>query len=262
MLAWRLLSAAVGIPVIIALVLVGGPIYVAVLTALLAAAVAEVLAQASVSPQDPRLGSAAATAAVIILAAMAPPAWQAGAILLLFALTLAFWLVRFSTRAQGRWWLGVALSGYVGGLGRFLLLLRLLPHGSAWVLFALFVTFASDTGAYAVGRLCGRHRLAPAVSPGKTVEGAGGGLLTAALVAMLLALPLRLHLGALALAGFGLGLSSAAQAGDLFESALKRRLQIKDAGTLVPGHGGLLDRLDSLLFSGAMVYCVVKWMSL
>ncbi len=261
MLTWRLLSAAIGVPLVIVVVLLGGPIYAAVLAVALSAAVAELLVQTGMTGGDPSLLAAtAATAAVVILSIVRSP-WPATAFLALLTLILALRVARPGW-LRGGWWLSLALSVYVGGLGRYLLLLRLLAGGRSWVLFALFTTFASDTGAYAVGRLLGRHRLAPSISPSKTVEGAVGGVLTAAVAAVLLSLPLDLRLSPTSLIGLGIGVSLAAQIGDLLESALKRRLQLKDAGSLIPGHGGLLDRLDSLLFSGAMVYCVVKWMSL
>lgn len=134
--------------------------------------------------------------------------------------------------------------------------------GRNWLLFALLTTFATDTGAYLVGRTIGRHPMAPKVSPNKTWEGAVGGLLGAVLAAALLERALNLGLG---LPGWdsawnwqplliGATVGMAAQAGDLLESWLKRRSQVKDAGSLMPGHGGILDRLDSLLITVPVVY--------
>ncbi len=114
--------------------------------------------------------------------------------------------------------------------------------GRGNVLFVVVAVWASDIGAYLVGRLAGGARLAPRISPGKTWSGAIGGLLAAALAG---AVAGRLS-GALAAAA----LSVIAQAGDLAESAAKRRANVKDSGTLIPGHGGLLDRLDGLLAAG------------
>jgi phosphatidate cytidylyltransferase len=148
---------------------------------------------------------------------------------------------------------------YVGWLGQHLELVRRLPHGERWMLLLLLGTFATDTGAYAVGRLIGKHKLAPRVSPAKTVEGAIGGIAFAigAVVALdyLLALP---H-DPVRFVALGMAIAVAAEAGDLAESAVKRRLGVKDMGRLFPGHGGVLDRLDSVLFVGAVVYYVVKW---
>lgn len=130
--------------------------------------------------------------------------------------------------------------------------------GRSWLIFALLTTFATDSGAYFVGRLTGRHKMAPNLSPGKTWEGAAGGFAAALSVALLLSLlpPQYLNLGLAwwqpALIGIAVGI--AAQGGDLLESGLKRFAGVKDAGALFPGHGGMLDRLDSLLLTIPLVY--------
>lgn len=134
-------------------------------------------------------------------------------------------------------------------------LTRLGDAGLQWVALAFLATFATDTGAYAVGRAIGRRKLAPSISPGKTWEGAIGGLLgaagaTVALVHLLDGIESRVW-PALAL---GLAIGVAAQAGDLLESKLKRVAGAKDSGRLIPGHGGLLDRLDSLVPVFPLVY--------
>ncbi len=136
-----------------------------------------------------------------------------------------------------------------------LIAMRLGDAGLQWTALAFLVTFATDTSAYAVGRAMGRRKLASSVSPGKTWEGAIGGLVgaaaaAAALVALLGEIETRL-LPALAL---GLGVGVLAQAGDLLESKMKRMADAKDSGRLIPGHGGLLDRLDSLLPVFPLVY--------
>ena len=121
------------------------------------------------------------------------------------------------------------------------------------------MTFATDTSAYAVGRAVGRRKLAPSISPGKTWEGAVGGLAGAAAAAAALVVLLdgieSLLLPAVAL---GLGAGVVAQAGDLLESKVKRLAGAKDSGRLIPGHGGLLDRLDSLLPVFPLVYCASR----
>lgn len=132
----------------------------------------------------------------------------------------------------------------LGGLS--LIWLRALPHGAACVLFVLAVVIASDSLAYATGRIVGGPKLAPAISPGKTRSGALGGLFGAALAGGIVA-----HVTGLGPVGgavlWGAVLGVAAQAGDLAESAVKRHFGVKDSGHLIPGHGGLLDRFDALL---------------
>ena len=122
------------------------------------------------------------------------------------------------------------------------------PVGMAWVLAVVLSTWAADSAAYLVGRAFGRHKLAPAVSPGKTVEGALGGLLAATLVsAAVFGVSGALPAWAGGLVGAGLGVCG--QLGDLSESFLKRQAGVKDSGNLIPGHGGMLDRVDALLFA-------------
>ena len=129
--------------------------------------------------------------------------------------------------------------------------------GCWWLLLAILTVYAADTGAYAAGRVFGRHRMAPNVSPGKTWEGTAGGVLFAVVAAVVLGLlfPLRLEIWHLAMIGVILGAVS--PIGDLLESKLKRLADAKDSGNLFPGHGGMLDRLDSLLPSLIVVYILV-----
>ncbi len=138
---------------------------------------------------------------------------------------------------------------------------RLLPLGEWLIFFLLLVTWASDTGAYYVGTLCGRHRLAPTISPKKTVEGLVGGLISAIMVAYAARwwfLPELSGLDCLVLATL---LTITGLWGDLTESAMKRSVGIKDSGGVLPGHGGMLDRLDSLLFSAPAFYYYVTMVS-
>jgi phosphatidate cytidylyltransferase len=156
---------------------------------------------------------------------------------------------------------GVTLLGvlWVGaGIG-CLLLVRDIPEFGFWAVMAvLFTVFAADTGAYFVGRALGRHKLAPAISPGKSWEGFVGGVAAAVLVSFLvlyrdadefLSIPESLVLGAV--------VALASVLGDLFESAVKRDLRVKDSGHLLAGHGGMLDRLDSLLWAGPAAYVLI-----
>ena len=136
--------------------------------------------------------------------------------------------------------------------------MRTQSQGLEWLAYAILVTFASDTGAYGVGKLIGRHRLAPSISPGKTWEGAIGAVIATAIASVALATLLHLDalpiLNALAL---GVGLSIAGQVGDLGQSWLKRRAGVKESGAFLPGHGGILDRLDSMVIILPIVYYYV-----
>jgi phosphatidate cytidylyltransferase len=146
---------------------------------------------------------------------------------------------------------------YIGLTLSYLLVIRGLPDGALLIFFVVLVTWAGDTGAYAAGKALGRHALAPVISPKKTYEGLAGGLVFACLLALIARewfLP-RLSPGDCLL--LGLLLTAAGLAGDLAESAIKRSAGIKDSGALIPGHGGMLDRLDSLLFTAPVFYYYV-----
>ena len=123
------------------------------------------------------------------------------------------------------------------------------PRGLAWLLFVIVVTWLSDTGAYLVGRAVGRHPLAPAISPKKTVEGLLGGYLSAGVAAVAANAAFGLDMPWWAIALGTITIASVGVVGDLSESLLKRQAGVKDSGRLIPGHGGMLDRIDALLFA-------------
>lgn len=123
------------------------------------------------------------------------------------------------------------------------------PRGLAWLLFVIVVTWLSDTGAYLIGRLVGRRPLIPRISPKKTVEGLIGGLACAGLTAIIANAAFGLDGHWLSMLGIGLVLAVIGVVGDLAESMIKRQAGVKDSGSLIPGHGGMLDRLDALLFT-------------
>jgi phosphatidate cytidylyltransferase len=152
----------------------------------------------------------------------------------------------------------VAGPVYVGFLLAHALLLRGAGGdselGRSWLLFALLVTFATDTGSFFVGRSLGRRQMAPGISPNKTWEGAIGGFGLAIIAALVLGPLLDLGLVRWQHAAIGATVGVVSQLGDLLESKLKRISQVKDTGSIIPGHGGILDRLDSLLLSIPAVY--------
>jgi phosphatidate cytidylyltransferase len=175
------------------------------------------------------------------------------------------------TGALPSWALTLAGALYLGWLfGHFVLLrtletplrpsvftpLRIAP-GTAWIFMIFAITWIQDTAAYFVGRYLGRHKMAPVLSPKKTWEGAAGGLVgsvaAGVLSALLFGLPISLPQAVL----LGLVGGVVGPLGDLAESLIKRQVGLKDAGNLIPGHGGILDRADSLLFTGAVLYYMI-----
>jgi len=157
--------------------------------------------------------------------------------------------------------IGKAVLGpiYVGLPLIMLLMIHLRPNGKLWIFFLLSVIFANDTGAFYFGKFLGRHKLYSAISPNKTWEGAIGGLLSSIIVALLFLRILRFHELNLTIMILVLALSITGQIGDLVESMLKRNHGIKDSGKILPGHGGILDRIDALLFSIPILYIFLTW---
>jgi len=150
---------------------------------------------------------------------------------------------------------------YVGWLLGHLILLRNLEQGEYLIFFLFLVTWAGDTGAYYAGKGFGRHRLSPRISPNKTVEGAVGGWAASVLVAYLARqwfLPLISVPDSLILGGL---LGIVGQMGDLTESMFKRGAGVKDSGHFLPGHGGVLDKLDSLIFTAPVFYYYLLWVN-
>jgi phosphatidate cytidylyltransferase len=165
--------------------------------------------------------------------------------------------------AISRWvWTVVGIL-YIGWLLSYLVALRGLDSGRNWVFLVLFATWVSDTTAFLVGRRFGRHKLAPAISPGKTWEGTIGGIGAGIAVSTLFFTPTSFQLplspGQVIL--LGALTSILGQLGDLFESLFKRNLGVKDSGKLMPGHGGILDRIDSLILAGIVVYYYAIWVA-
>ncbi len=140
-----------------------------------------------------------------------------------------------------------------------LILLRLLPDGRQWIFMTLIVIMSCDTFAYFVGSKIGKRKLYPAVSPNKSVEGAIGGVAGSVFAIMIVKFTFLPVLGFFAAVSIGLLLGVMGQLGDLFESLLKRACQVKDSGSIIPGHGGMLDRLDSLLFAFPVVYYIAQY---
>jgi len=170
-----------------------------------------------------------------------------------------FWLLRHPQREGAfiGWAWTMAGILYIGWLLSYFVALRALDNGREWVFLAMFATFGSDTTAFFVGRAFGKHHLAPDISPGKTWEGTIAGAFGSIIVSLVLVNLFRLPLGYGWAVLLGLLISVFGQLGDLVESLLKRNMGVKDSGKLIPGHGGFLDRIDSVVFAGIVVYYYV-----
>ena len=259
MLLQRVAVAAIGLPLLALLLVVPESAFAGAVELILAIAAYE-FARAALPDRDHATAVTAGAAVALLVATLrATEAIPIGAFVLPTAVALLL-VVRpgnaFSESRLGWWITGVL---YVGILGAHIVLLRDLLDGVDWLIVMLAATFSADTGAFAVGRLIGRHPFAPTISPNKTWEGAVGGLAFGAVGAGVAMLVLAPTIGTGAQVLVAVALPVAAIAGDLLESALKRRLSVKDMSTLLPGHGGILDRLDSLLLTGPVLYWIVQW---
>jgi phosphatidate cytidylyltransferase len=283
----RVIVAAIGIPLVVVALVAGRWVMGPVLALFCAGAALEFYRLAERHQIRPlRLAGATAAAILVLIptvwptvAAAAPLLWTAAVSFTLLIALLAIW-----TRGpQGRpliaiavTLLGALLPAAAMGFAIFLRHLPVTPPGPvtdfwitsvgvALVAFALAVTWITDTAAYFAGSRWGRRKLIPAVSPNKTVVGAvaglAGGLVAGWAVGFLaLRLWLGLPLHPLAAAGAGLVVSALSQAGDLAASVWKREAGVKDSGTFFPGHGGIIDRMDSLLFTIPGTYWLLAWL--
>lgn len=295
-LAKRVLVAVVAAPIAIGVVLAGGAALAALLAVVSALAAWELFRIASASGLRPLSDVGILIAGVIPLAvhahflglygAEAPLSATSLAVLAMLALLgAAVWARGVAGKPLGAVAVTAFGAFFIGGTLSYAYALRYsdytfgdvslglaghyanVPTGALVLLLPLLLTWASDIGAYAVGRTIGRHKLIPTVSPGKSVEGAIGGLVASILVSWLYIAALLHPATSLGLRGgvggallFGAIISAVAQLGDLTESLLKREAGVKDSSTLIPGHGGVLDRVDSLLFVLPVAYVLLGLM--
>lgn len=268
----RWLTAAIAIPIVLTFVWFGGWVAFAFTLLTVVLGTIELHNMLLHGGYHPLMWISFGLSVLFLVAAMLPEqrllmleAGLGGALLISFP-----WLF-FRKKLDGAmvdWALTLAVSIYLGWSMSFFLLLRgydagivhtgssswvFLPRGAWWVLFVLLGVWGFDAAAFFTGRYFGRHKLAPSISPGKTWEGAIGGLVLSITAAVILTVnPLGVPWYFAIVLGILLGV--AAVLGDLAESLIKRQTQVKDSGQIMPGHGGMLDRLDSLLFAVIVVY--------
>jgi phosphatidate cytidylyltransferase len=255
----RVLSAIVLLPIVLGAAYLGGPYFAAAVAVVALLAGYEFYRMMRSAGYEPFYLAGLALIAVLMLDAYYPnqgiARWgAAGAVMLLMV-----WQI-LRGDAQGflvNWALTLAGALYVAGLAGHMVSVRNLPQGLGWLLLTFAATWTCDTAAYFAGKWWGKRGFFARVSPHKTLEGAIAGVLAGTLATVLaghwmgLLLWQSLALGALLVLGITFG--------DLAESLLKRQVGVKDSGSLIPGHGGVLDRIDSLLFAGVIVYYFVVW---
>jgi len=253
----RILVAAVGLPVALGVVWLGG--WWLCLLAIAAGLIALHELYVMARPLRPlALAGYAGLALTLLGVQLGGPVWMIGGFLTTVA--FAFLLKGVSETRQS---LTVAVATTVLGVGwvglglAYLMLLRGLPeHGRLAIFTVLLAVFGADTFAFFTGRLIGRHKLAPVISPGKTWEGLAASTVAAVLISFF-ALYHQHFLTTGESLVLGAVIAVAAPVGDLFESAVKRDFGVKDSGRLLGGHGGVLDRLDAPLFAGIAAYYAI-----
>lgn len=284
-LARRVAFGLVAAPAALAAALIGGAALAGLLAVTSAIAAWELFRMARAAGYTPfaNLGSAAAgllpLAVHAVYLGLLQPRFAYLALTLLVLLTVALWARNVSGKPLGAVAVTALGIAYTGGLLAFAYAIRYHDYAVGGVMLGslavaaggvllglpLVLTWATDTGAFFAGRAIGGRKLMPSVSPGKTVSGAVGGLVvsvivTWAYVSFLLRPAAQLALTPAGIVIFGLGVSVAAQVGDLVESLLKREAGVKDSGALLPGHGGVLDRMDSLLFVLPTAHLLLGWL--
>lgn len=257
MLRARIATAAVAIPLLLALILYPSPWPLGVLVVAVAVVgIGEYATMAFQNHRGERLLTMVLGTAVVLAVASQQPHLTTAALALVVVGGLIWTLFARPDFESGLADLGLVVIGilYVGILLPHFIFLHGLPLGPRWVIFVLVIGMAGDTAGYAVGHWIGRHKLAPRLSPGKTVEGGIGILLVSVIAAAAAKLILLPDSSWTEILSLGLVMAVIGQLGDLTESIMKRTFDVKESGWLFPGHGGVLDRIDSLLFPVAFLY--------
>ncbi|MGE0598924.1 MAG: phosphatidate cytidylyltransferase [Dehalococcoidia bacterium] len=259
----RLVTAAVGLPIVIGVAWIGGWPFALVAGAISLLATMEfvhgwLIPSMPIRQVIPQIPTFIIGPVVVVAAAVEPKlVWGGLAFAALFAL-LGYLPASSAIGPRKPYRVYAWAVIYLGMLLATFVLVREAEDGRKWFFLGLLATFSVDTGAYAVGRLIGRHKMAPKISPKKTWEGAVGG--TVAGIAAVFALNALFDTGVAnsTIAHLAIAVPPAAILGDLLESWMKRRMGVKDASGLLPGHGGFMDRLDSLLFVFPVLYVFLE----
>lgn len=259
MLRARLATAAVAIPLLLAIIFVAPTwCWGALVVVISLLAILEYLRLAFGDRVGPRVVGGVLAVAIVSAAvsAHAPGPWLIASLAAILPLAMSYVVLLRDDLQAGMADVGLIAVGllYGGLMLPHFYWLRQLPEGAAWVTFVIAIGMAGDSGGYFVGHAFGRHKLAPHVSPGKTVEGALGIVASSVLCAALAKVLLFPQHGWAEILGLGAIMSVIGQLGDLGESVMKRAFGAKESGALFPGHGGVLDRIDSLLFPVVLLY--------
>lgn len=259
MLRQRVITAVIGLPLLLALIWFGNPWFFLAVVIIAILGSLEFYRMTVSHSIQPIIYFAIAITLLLIISPYYPDFITKPLILSLAIIISLIWLLFLPKKEEAfhNWAWIIAGILYMGWMLSYWAELRSLEHGREWIYWSMITIMISDTSAFFVGRAWGKHHLAPAISPKKTWEGAIGGAVASIIVSIILGIVLSLPLTYWQLALAGCIISIVAQLSDLAESLLKRTSGVKDSGNLVPGHGGILDRIDSFIFVGALVYYLV-----
>ena len=273
MLATRILTAVVLIPAVVAalflLPLLGWGLVTLAIIALGAVEWSR-LAGMSALARNAFVG-AIVVIGVSLLYAASPQGWPAGLVITICGVASLFWILVAPPWVIGRWATKgnavMPVAGLVVLVGAWVAIVQMQARSPWLVLAAMAIVWIADTAAYFAGRAFGKHKLAPAVSPGKSWEGVYGGWIAVAIYAVILVrfagdAGFRFEVTPLAVAAwivFAVVLAAVSVVGDLLESLFKRQAGVKDSGTVLPGHGGILDRTDALLAAMPIAAVAAEW---
>ena len=258
-LALRIITALLIIPPVLALVLFANPIYVAATAAVLAGMAGFEFSNMAFDQTYGRfkflVSSLSAVVAGTVCTIHKTP--LAPVVLLMTVAPLNFGLFMFAGKDTRQSLINASLATagalYVGGLFGAIGLIPFYPQGRMWFMLLFSSVILNDTFAYAFGKLLGKHKLHRVLSPNKTWEGSFGGILGSVLATLVMQQFFLSGLELLSAIGLGIILGAVSQIGDLMESFIKRSFNVKDAGKLIPGHGGILDRCDALMLGAPLV---------
>ncbi len=255
-----LVLAAIGIPAII----YGGIFFWALIAAFIVIAAWEYVNLTRSAGYQPAMLIAVGGAFSIFLVRNYFPAYESATLVALVFLGMASHLIAFERgRDQAASDFAITTTSliYFGWIGSYLVKLRELPEGLFWFSLALPTVWFADTGAYFIGKNFGKHKLSPRLSPRKTWEGYWGGVLFGVLASIFFTWLWREHLHITLVEGalLGLVLSLLTTLGDLGESMIKRQSNIKDSSHILPGHGGIFDRIDTWLWAAPIGYYLIRW---
>jgi phosphatidate cytidylyltransferase len=260
MLLTRVFSSLILAPIVIGLILLGGWPLIILLALSLSVAAIEFTQMMRTGGFAPPLFFVIVLIVISLTDALFPETQLLRPALAFTLISSLAWQLLHRTGAPtANWALALTAGLYLGIAGASFISIRQLPNGDRWLLLTLTGTWLADSGAYLVGSQIGRHKMTPTLSPKKSWEGLIGGAIFSMLLNMIVAAGLGIPIGhgaILGLIGATLG-----TLGDLSISMIKRQVGVKDSGHLIPGHGGALDRLDSLLFSVIVSYYYIIWIA-